>query len=151
MRSTEQSAGIKVGGFCPDIYKIGKWIPKKLELITRSSSTGSAGRTEGEKRNWTEQYYFFDIDGTVLSEITKEVPVSAINAMKAAQQAGHLLFINTGRTICSIPPEIRRLKFDGYLCGCGTYLTYQDEVLFQVQSKKSVGGNPEKATECNLG
>jgi len=41
---------------------------------------------------------FFDIDGTVLSEITKEVPVSAINAMKAAQQAGHLLFINTGRT-----------------------------------------------------
>lgn len=27
-------------------------------LITRSSSTGSAGRTEGEKRNWTEQYYF---------------------------------------------------------------------------------------------
>ena len=52
---------------------------------------------------------FFDIDGTVLSEITKEVPVSAINAMKAAQQAGHLLFINTGRTICSIPPEIRRL------------------------------------------
>ena len=27
---------------------------------------------------------FFDIDGTVLSEITKEVPVSAINAMKAA-------------------------------------------------------------------
>ena len=37
--------------------RIGKWIPKKLELITRSSSTGSAGRTEG-KRNWTEQYYF---------------------------------------------------------------------------------------------
>ena len=38
--------------------RIWKWIPKKLELITRSSSTGSAGRTEGEKRNWTEQYYF---------------------------------------------------------------------------------------------
>ena len=82
-----------------------------MELITRSSSTGSAGWTEGEKK-LDRAVLFFDIDGTVLSEITKEVPVSAINAMKAAQQAGHLLFINTGRTICSIPPEIRRLKFD---------------------------------------
>ena len=95
---------------------------------------------------------FFDIDGTVLSEITKEVPVSAINAMKAAQQAGHLLFINTGRTICSIPPEIRRLKFDGYLCGCGTYLTYQDEVLFSSSIEKKRGREIlKKATECNLG
>lgn len=94
---------------------------------------------------------FFDIDGTVLSEITKEVPVSAINAMKAAQQAGHLLFINTGRTICSIPPEIRRLKFDGYLCGCGTYLTYQDEVLFSSSIEKKRGREIlKKATECNL-
>ena len=59
VRSTEQSVGIKVGGFCPrHLLRIGKWIPKKLELITRSSSTGSAGRTEGEERNWTEQYYF---------------------------------------------------------------------------------------------
>lgn len=95
---------------------------------------------------------FFDIDGTVLSEITKEVPVSAINAMKAAQQAGYLLFINTGRTICSIPPEIRRLKFDGYLCGCGTYLTYQDEVLFSSSIEKKRGREIlKKATECNLG
>ena len=26
--------------------RIGKWIPKKLELIPRSSSTGSAGQKE---------------------------------------------------------------------------------------------------------
>lgn len=73
---------------------------------------------------------FFDIDGTILSEITKEIPQSALDAMRQAKEAGHLLFINTGRTLCSIPAEIRRFPFDGFLCGCGTYLTYQDEVLF---------------------
>ena len=46
---------------------------------------------------------FFDIDGTILSEKTKEIPASAIEALKAAKKKGHLLFINTGRTMCSIP------------------------------------------------
>ena len=73
---------------------------------------------------------FLDIDGTILSEITKEIPQSALDAMRAAKRAGHLLFINTGRTFCSIPPKISQFEFDGFLCGCGTYLTYHDEVLF---------------------
>ena len=38
---------------------------------------------------------FFDIDGTILSEKTKEIPKSAIEALLAAQKKGHLLFINT--------------------------------------------------------
>lgn len=53
---------------------------------------------------------FFDIDGTVLSEVTKEVPQSAIEAMEKARAEGHLLFINTGRTICSIPTEVRKFQ-----------------------------------------
>ena len=51
---------------------------------------------------------FFDIDGTLLSEVTKEIPDSAAEALRRAKDAGHLLFINTGRTVCSIPAEIRR-------------------------------------------
>lgn len=73
---------------------------------------------------------FFDIDGTILSEITREIPQSALNAIRAAKAAGHLVFINTGRTFCSIPSKISQFEFDGFLCGCGTYLTYHDEVLF---------------------
>ena len=73
---------------------------------------------------------FFDIDGTLLSEITKKIPQSAIEALKKAKENGHLLFINTGRTRCSLPAEIKRFPFDGYLCGCGTCLIYHDEVLF---------------------
>ena len=101
-----------------DSEKVGVNYLEQLHRISRTDRR--------RKKKLDRAVLFFDIDGTVLSEITKEVPVSAINAMKAAQQAGHLLFINTGRTICSIPPEIRRLKFDGYLCGCGTFLTYHD-------------------------
>lgn len=78
---------------------------------------------------------FFDIDGTILSEITNKVPKSAIQALRAAQEAGHRTFINTGRTICSIPAEIAVLPFDGFLCGCGIYLTYHDEVIFEKHMK----------------
>ena len=95
---------------------------------------------------------FFDIDGTVLSEVTKEVPQSAIEAMGKARAEGHLLFINTGRTICSIPTEVRKFQFDGYLCGCGTYLTEHDEVLLKSSIEKQRGIELlRKAKECNLG
>ena len=49
---------------------------------------------------------FFDIDGTILSEETKEIPKSAIEALLEVKKKGHLLFINTGRTMCSIPAEL---------------------------------------------
>lgn len=74
---------------------------------------------------------FFDIDGTILSEITGEIPSSALTALKEAKQNGHTLFINTGRTYSSLPAAIKRFDFDGYLCGCGTYLVYHDEVLLE--------------------
>ena len=74
---------------------------------------------------------FFDIDGTVLSEITKEIPESAVEALKKAREAGHLLFINTGRTYCSVPAELKRMPFEGYLCGCGIYFTFDEEVIFE--------------------
>ena len=104
-----------------------------------------------EKNEMERSVLFFDIDGTILSEITKEIPKDAIEALKAAQAAGHLLFINTGRTVCSIPSEIRRLKFDGYLCGCGTYLLYGDELLFDHGIPEERGREIiRKAAECRL-
>lgn len=74
---------------------------------------------------------FFDIDGTILSEITKEIPRSTLEALQRAKEMGHALFINTGRTSCSVPAELRRLPFDGFLCGCGIYLEYGGEVVFE--------------------
>lgn len=94
---------------------------------------------------------FFDIDGTILSEITMKIPQSAMDAMRAAKEAGHLLFINTGRTLCSIPAIIKQFPFDGFLCGCGTYLTYQDEVLFSSSLPEKRGREIiDKMIECRL-
>ena len=73
---------------------------------------------------------FFDIDGTILSEITHEIPESALVALRKAQENGHKTFINTGRTICSVPPMTKRIPFDGFLCGCGTHLVYEERVVF---------------------
>ena len=73
---------------------------------------------------------FFDIDGTILSEITHKIPESALEALHKAQENGHKTFINTGRTICSVPPMIKRIPFDGFLCGCGTHLIYGEQVVF---------------------
>lgn len=94
---------------------------------------------------------FFDIDGTLLSEVTKEIPRSAVRALKEAQDRGHLVFINTGRTYASIPPEFIRLQLDGYMCGCGTYLVYENQLLFEYHIPKERGIEiVQKMHECNF-
>ena len=50
---------------------------------------------------------FFDIDGTLISEYTGEIPESAQEALRAARANGHKIFINTGRTLCCLPPSVR--------------------------------------------
>lgn len=73
---------------------------------------------------------FFDIDGTILSETTHTIPESTIKGLQEAKKRGHLIFINTGRPFSSIDECIKELNPDGYVCGCGTYIRYHDEVLF---------------------
>ena len=41
---------------------------------------------------------FFDIDGTLISETSGEIPESTKTALKKAQENGHITIINTGRT-----------------------------------------------------
>lgn len=73
---------------------------------------------------------FFDIDETLISHKTFTIPESTKNALKKAKENGHLIFINTGRTKSLIGDDIKELGFDGYVCGCGTYIEVNDEVLY---------------------
>lgn len=73
---------------------------------------------------------FFDIDGTIISNKTNKCPKSTKDAIKKAHDRGHLTFINTGRTYFNIGEEIKSIGFDGYVCGCGTYINYMDKPLF---------------------
>ena len=43
---------------------------------------------------------FFDVDGTLFSEVWKTVPKSAVRAVEEARRLGHLAFINSGRVYC---------------------------------------------------
>ncbi len=57
---------------------------------------------------------FFDIDGTLFSEINRNVPESAKQAIERAREAGHLVFINSGTHLLphrahSVSPGGRRL------------------------------------------
>lgn len=72
---------------------------------------------------------FFDIDGTLLTDNAKELPESAAEAIKKARQAGHLVFINSGRARCLMQEIEDCLEVDGFLCGCGTYIEIQGQVV----------------------
>lgn len=75
---------------------------------------------------------FFDIDGTLLSEVTRTVPESTKAALSKARENGHLVFINTGRS-CSELGDIKEMldgDMDGWLCGCGTYVEAAGEILY---------------------
>ncbi len=74
---------------------------------------------------------FFDIDGTILSHRTYTITDSTRLAIQKAQANGHLAFINTGRVISAIPKDLLDLGFDGFVCGCGTYISHRDQVLLQ--------------------
>lgn len=94
---------------------------------------------------------FFDIDGTVMSEYTRDIPDSAIEALNKAKENGHLLFINTGRTYCSLPPKLKKIPFDGFLCACGSYIVFHDEVIFERRlTMEQRNALFEKAQECNV-
>ncbi|MEG0855941.1 MAG: Cof-type HAD-IIB family hydrolase [Terrisporobacter sp.] len=73
---------------------------------------------------------FFDIDETLLSHKTFTIPESTKLAIKKAKENGHLAFVNTGRTKSLIGQDIKELGFDGYVCGCGTHIEVNDEVLY---------------------
>lgn len=73
---------------------------------------------------------FFDIDGTLSTETDFTVPESTKKAIKLAQNNGHVLMVNTGRTICIVEDVIKDLGLDGYICGCGTNIFYHDKEIF---------------------
>lgn len=63
---------------------------------------------------------FFDIDGTLTSEIDGSIPHDTKEAIRRARENGHLMFINTGRCMDYVEERFREIGFDGYVCGCGT-------------------------------
>jgi Cof subfamily protein (haloacid dehalogenase superfamily) len=74
---------------------------------------------------------FFDIDGTLVNEDTLSISESTKLGIKKAKENGHLVFVNTGRPPATVPQIIKDLNIDGFVCGCGTFVSYQDTILYE--------------------
>ena len=74
---------------------------------------------------------FFDIDGTLVSFNTHEIPVSTVKALEAAKAAGVKIFISTGRPVVLINNlgAIAHL-IDGYLTSNGAFCYIGDMVVY---------------------
>lgn len=76
---------------------------------------------------------FFDIDGTLSDDrhgVELVIPDSCIQAMHLAKDAGHLLFVNTGRVQSTIPQTIFNLPINGLVLGCGTEILIEGKSVF---------------------
>lgn len=104
--------------------------------------------TENKER----KILFFDIDGTLITDDgNRTFPESAKLAIRKARENGHLTFINTGRTFENVDDFIREAGFDGYVCGCGTYIVVDDKVLYHHKlTQKRCVEIAELARECKM-
>jgi hypothetical protein len=82
---------------------------------------------------------FFDIDGTLTSEIDGSIPQSTRDAIKQARANGHLMFINTGRCMQNIEKNFLDIGFDGVVAGCGTNIYGENyKELFYLKPSREI-------------
>ncbi len=62
---------------------------------------------------------FLDFDGTLVPTERDRFSDRTLKALTDAQNAGHKIFLNTGRAMSYLNVDaFRGFRFDGYLCGC---------------------------------
>lgn len=72
---------------------------------------------------------FLDIDGTLTAAGSNIPPESALQAIRAAQDKGHLVFLCTGRNYAMLKPLLR-YGFDGVVASAGGYVCCGDQVIY---------------------
>lgn len=73
---------------------------------------------------------FFDIDGTLVSFKTHQVPDSTIEALKQLKKKGIKIFIATGRGKDGLK-VLDEIEFDGYITLNGQYCYDKDLIIYQ--------------------
>lgn len=63
---------------------------------------------------------FLDVDGTILDHGTS-VAESTVDAIRTARDAGHLVYLSTGRAAGDIHPDVAAIGFDGAITNGGAY------------------------------
>lgn len=79
----------------------------------------------------SERYAFFlDIDSTLLSR--NGVGEENKSMIKYARENGHLVFLNTGRSLGDIPRCVKEIEFDGIISEMGCNILYKGEKILCV-------------------
>lgn len=79
---------------------------------------------------------FFDIDGTLFDD-SRRLPASVLPSFEEARKNGHLLFINTGRTLCNMDHRLDSFPLDGWIMGCGTRVIFRGRTLHSMEYDQS--------------
>ena len=74
---------------------------------------------------------FLDIDGTLTMPGSNEPPGSALEAVRAAQKKGNLVFLCSGRNPGMLEPLLK-YGFDGVISCAGGYVTVGDELIYDM-------------------
>ncbi|MDJ1371030.1 Cof-type HAD-IIB family hydrolase [Gulosibacter molinativorax] len=71
---------------------------------------------------------FLDIDGTIV-DYDNSIPESAVAAIRAAREAGHRVYLSTGRSRAEIYDELWEIGFDGFIGANGGYVEDNGQVV----------------------
>ena len=71
---------------------------------------------------------FLDVDGTLL-EHGSHVSPSTGPAIRAVREAGHLVYLSTGRSASDIHPDVAEIGFDGAVTNSGALVVSGEEVV----------------------
>lgn len=75
-----------------------------------------------------QRIVFLDVDGTLIDH-DEHVPASAVEAVHAARENGHLVYLCTGRSRVEIPAEVRAMGYDGAITAAGAFAEVGDELV----------------------
>ena len=94
---------------------------------------------------------FFDIDGT-LWDYKGDIPLSTVKAVRQLRSNGHFAFLCSGRSRVTIrAKELLDIGFDGIVAGCGTYVEYGGDVIFEYRIPwELLSRTMEITRECHL-
>jgi len=79
-----------------------------------------------------KKYIFLDLDGTILDHSTKSIPNSTKEAIRLAQEKGHVVIINTGRPPCLFYGIDKELGIKSFVAANGRYAVHNGEVILNM-------------------